>query len=66
MRNCYCNCPVRHQATCHSIPAVLFFFVQGNPIPDSSAGKESVCNAEDSGLSLGSGRSSGEGIGYSL
>ena len=34
--------------------------------PDSSAGKESACNAEDPSLILGSGRSAGEGIGYPL
>ena len=34
--------------------------------PDSSAGKESACNAWDSGLIPGSGRSAGEGIGYPL
>ena len=34
--------------------------------PGSSAGKESVCNAGDSGSILGSGRSPGEGIGYPL
>ena len=32
--------------------------------PDSSVGKESTCNAEDPGLIPGSGRSTGEGIGY--
>ena len=32
--------------------------------PDSSVGKESTCNAGDPGSILGSGRSSGEGIGY--
>ena len=32
--------------------------------PDSSIGKESACNAGDSGLIPGSGRSAGEGIGY--
>ena len=32
--------------------------------PDSSVGKESVCNAGDLGLILESERSSGEGIGY--
>ena len=32
----------------------------------SSAGKESTCNAGDPGLILGSGRSTGEGIGYPL
>ena len=31
---------------------------------DSSVGKESACNAEDPGLIPGSGRSTGEGIGY--
>ena len=32
----------------------------------SSAGKESTCNAGDPGSIPGSGRSSGEGIGYPL
>ena len=34
--------------------------------PDSSVGKESTCNAEDSGSISGSGRSAGEGISYPL
>ena len=34
--------------------------------PGSSAGKESACNAEDSGSIPGSERSAGEGIGYPL
>ena len=34
--------------------------------PDSSVGKESACNAGDSSLIPGSGRSAGEGIGYPL
>ena len=34
--------------------------------PGSSAGKESTCNAGDSGLIPGSGRSPGEGLGYPL
>ena len=34
--------------------------------PDSSAGKESTCNAGDPGLIPRSGRSPGEGIGYPL
>ena len=33
-------------------------------LPDSSAGKESACNARDPGSIPGSGRSPGEGIGY--
>ena len=35
-------------------------------VPDSSVGKEFTCNAGDSGLIHGSGRSAGEGIGYPL
>ena len=35
-------------------------------IPDSSVGKESTCNAGDSGSILGLGRSPGEGIVYAL
>ena len=34
--------------------------------PHSSVGKESACNAEDLSSIPGSGRSAGEGIGYSL
>ena len=34
--------------------------------PDSSVGKESACNAGDPGLIPGSGRVTGEGIGYPL
>ena len=34
--------------------------------PDSSVGKESACNAGDPGSIPRSGRSAGEGIGYSL
>ena len=34
--------------------------------PDSSVGKEYICNAGDPGLIPGSGRSAGEGIGYPL
>ena len=33
-------------------------------LPDSSVGKESACSAEDPGSIPGSGRSTGEGIGY--
>ena len=35
-------------------------------LPDSSVGKESTCNAEDPGSIPESGKSPGEGIGYSL
>ena len=34
--------------------------------PDSLVGKESACNAGDPSLIPGSGRSTGEGIGYPL
>ena len=34
--------------------------------PDISVGKESVCNAGDPSLSPGSGRFTGEGLGYPL
>ena len=34
--------------------------------PDSSVGKESACNAGDSGWITGLGRSAGEGINYPL
>ena len=34
--------------------------------PDSSIGKESACSAGDPGSTPGSGRSTGEGIGYPL
>ena len=34
--------------------------------PGSSVGKESTCSAGDPGLIPGSGRSTGEGIGYPL
>ena len=42
----------------------LHFSLRG--FPDSSAGKESACNAEDPGSIPGSGRSAGEGISYPL
>ena len=41
-------------------------FGNGQGFPDSSAGIESACNAGDPGSIPGSGRSSGEGIGYPL
>ena len=41
-------------------------FTEHLMLPDSSVGKESACNAEGSGLTPGSGRSTGEGTGYPL
>ena len=43
-----------------------FEIAQLEGFPDSSAGKESACNAGDPGSISGLGRSSGEGIGYPL
>ena len=42
-------------------PSILFINFTG-----SSAGKEPACNAGDPGLIPGSGKSTGEGIGYPL
>ena len=44
----------------------LFFSPSCWGFLDSSAGKESACNAGDPGLDSGLGRSAGEGIGYTL
>ena len=41
-------------------------YPKGKGFPHSSAGKESTCNAGDASLIPGSGRSSEEGIGYTL
>ena len=52
------------------LTALFLFYVHIlTPIrgfPDSSVGKKFVCNAGDAGLIPGSGRSTGEGIGYPL
>ena len=54
---------------CH-VDVVLLSFVLEQMFswgfPDSSAGKESVCNAGDPSSVSGSGRSPGEGTGYLL
>ena len=42
----------------------LFYVSKG--VPGTSAGKESLCNTGDPGSIPGSGRSTGEGIGYPL
>ena len=46
--------------------SVITYKVSEKGFPDSSVGKESACNAGDPGSILGSGRSTGEGIGYPL
>ena len=40
------------------------WYIHPLSFPDSSAGKESACNAGDPGSTPGSGRSAGEAIGY--
>ena len=48
------------------IPMLIFIEHQPKLLPDSSVGKESTCNAGDPSSIPGSGRFSGEGIGYLL
>ena len=45
---------------------LLKIFIDAMGIPGGSDGKESVCNAGDLGFIPGSGRSTGEGNGYSV
>ena len=42
------------------------YFCLSQGLPDSSVGKETECNSGDPGSIPGSGRSPGEGLGYSL
>ena len=51
---------------CHNthVSLPLLLYIMG--FSDSSVGKESACNAVEPGSILGSGRSTGEGIGYPL
>ena len=51
------------------LPRACFTSAPDGPsmgFPGSSSGKESTCNAGDTGSTPGSGRSPGEGIGYPL
>ena len=49
------------------IIAIINFYIEKQlDFPGRSAGKESACNAGDSGSIPGSERSAGEGIGYLL
>ena len=59
---------VRMQGTIFSPSGLhdLIWRIFRNVFPDSSVAKECACNAGDPGLIPGSGRSSGEGIGYPL
>ena len=45
---------------------VVYSYLLDRDFPDSSVGKESTCNAGDASLIPGSGRSTGEEIGYPL
>ena len=57
--------PFSHFVAIHLVNLCFLFCKNGNrSFPDSSVGKESTCNAGDSGLIPGSGWSTGEGIGY--
>ena len=59
----------RKQIQCPKTYTHLYFvyiYYKDLGFPGSSAGKESTCNAEDPSSIPGSGRSLGEGIGYSL
>ena len=44
----------------------IYYLISVLGFPDTSVGKESACSAGDPGLIPGSGRSTGEGIGYPL
>ena len=48
----------------HSYLVFALITLAGLGFPNSSGGKESACNVRDPGLIPGSGRSTGEGIGY--
>ena len=60
------------EVVCHSLHQWTTFCQNFPPwpdimgFPDSSVGKESACNARDRGLIPGSGRFTGEGLGYPL
>ena len=50
----------------YGIPINLPYLPISRGCPHSSVGKESACNAGDPGSILGSGKPTGEGIGYPL
>ena len=54
------------QSQRRAMPENVQTTIQLKGFPGSSAGKESACNSGDPNLIPGSGRSPGEGIGYSL
>ena len=58
--------PIHLYVEVRTTPSLGWPFTWYWGFPGSSAGKESTCNPEDPGWILGSGRSSGEGIGYSI
>ena len=61
---CFLNLPTELQPSDTNI--LFIAFISNMEFPDSSVGKESACNAGDTGSIPGSGRSAEEGIGYPL
>ena len=66
-----CTCICMAGSLCSTPETITLFVNWLNPNPkngffDSSAGKEFACNPGDPGLIPGSGRFTGEGIGYPL
>ena len=55
-----------HFSRYNCTPHIILYFDLKRGFPDSSAGKESTCNAGDPSSIPGSERSTGEGIGYPL
>ena len=54
------------ELTASLLSFIKFIFERFQGFPDSSVGKEYTCSAGNPGLIPGSGRSAGEGIGYSV
>ena len=54
------------ELTASLLSFIKFIFERFQGFPDSSVGKEYTCNSGDPSLFPGSGRSTGEGIGYPL
>ena len=64
---CFLNIHSNTEMNCIYFPWCHLPFTEAKRnFPDSSVGKESICNAEDPGVIPGLGRSPGEGKGYPL
>ena len=57
---------LRHVPCVKIVSFIVSSFLMILGFPDSSLGKESTCNAGDPGSIPGSGKSTGQGIGYKL